>query len=68
MPECYNELSAYSYKVNANGALTFSAPSGQHDDIVMSLMLANLARNEIFGNSGKSIYIGKPSKIRPMWG
>ena len=68
MPECYNELSAYTYKVNANGSLTFGAPNGQHDDIVMSLMLANLARNEIFGNSGKSIYIGNQGKIRVGWG
>lgn len=68
MPECYNELSSYTYKINANGTLTFSAPGGQHDDIVMSLMMANLARGEIFGNSNRSIYIGKPTKIRPSWG
>ncbi|NBW16285.1 MAG: hypothetical protein EBR82_50725 [Caulobacteraceae bacterium] len=71
MPELYNELSMYSYKINANGTLTFSAPSGQHDDIVMSLMLANMARNEVFGNSGKSIYVGGSAprnKINLKWG
>ena len=67
MPEMYNELSQYSYKVNANGNLTFSAPSGQHDDCVMALMLANLARGEVFGRSGKYIYVGG-SSIKPKWG
>lgn len=62
LKECYNELAAFSYKMNANGTLTFSAPSGQHDDIVMSLMLANLARSEIFG-SGKTLYVGQHPRV-----
>ena len=62
LKECYNEFAAFSYKMNANGTLTFSAPNGQHDDIVMSYMLANLARNEIFSN--KSLYIGQHSHLR----
>lgn len=63
LKECYNELAAFSYKMNANGTLTFSAPNGQHDDIVMSLMLANLARNEIFGSSDKMLYIGQQPRF-----
>jgi hypothetical protein len=64
MAEMYNELSAYTYKINASGTLTFSHPNNGHDDCVMALMLANLARNEIFGNSGKHIYIGQGIKPR----
>jgi len=46
MPECYDELSAYTYKVNTNGKLSFSHPNGYHDDIVDSIWLANMARED----------------------
>jgi hypothetical protein len=59
MPECYNELSAFTYKINNTGTISFTHPSGFHDDIVDAIWLANLARNEIaFKKSG--IYIGGP--------
>ena len=61
MPECYNELSAYTYKVNTNGKLSFSHPNGLHDDIVDSLWLANLSRSELANTKGK-IYIGAIAK------
>ena len=57
MAECYNELSAYTYKINTNGKLSFSHPNGFHDDIVDSLWLANLSRNDLGFSKGK-IYIG----------
>jgi len=60
MPECYNELSAYTYKVNTNGKLSFSHPSGLHDDIVDALWLANLSRGEL-ANRKSSIYVGRIS-------
>jgi hypothetical protein len=56
-PYLYNELNAYSYKINANGTITFSAPSGMHDDCVVSLMLANEARTKLVSQT-KSFYIG----------
>lgn len=56
-PHLYNELNAYSYKMNATGTMTFSAPSGFFDDTVMSLMLANEARTKIGLTKGK-LYIG----------
>jgi len=69
MPECYNELSSYTYKINANGNISFSHPSGGHDDIVDAIWLANLARNEDgFMGEGKYIHIGKPTKTRVTWG
>ena len=57
MPECYNELSAYTYKINTNGTISFSHPPGYHDDIVDSLWLANLSRNEV-AIKRNSLYIG----------
>jgi hypothetical protein len=37
------ELEQYEIHVTATGALTYGAPSGKHDDIVSSLMMANAA-------------------------
>ena len=57
MPEVYNEFSSYTYKIAANGNISFTHPSGYHDDIVDSVMLANLARNEQAFSKNK-LYIG----------
>lgn len=64
MPECYNELSSYTYKMSANGKLSFSHPNGQHDDIVDALWLANLARTELAFSKG-SLYVGS---MKPRFG
>jgi hypothetical protein len=45
-PHLYNELNAYSYKINATGTISFNAPNGYFDDCVMSLMLANESRTK----------------------
>ncbi len=39
-PELIDELEAFEYSVTERGAVRSSAPSGQHDDCVMSLGLA----------------------------
>jgi hypothetical protein len=69
-PQLYNELNAYSYKVNATGTISFNAPSGYFDDTVMSLMLANESRTKsVVKKSG--IYIGgkKPDmQTQVSWG
>lgn len=36
------EVDAYETKTTPSGLITFSAPTGKHDDIVSSLMLSNL--------------------------
>lgn len=61
MPELYNELSAYTYKVNTNGKLSFSHPSGYNDDVVDSLWLANMAREQL-GKANGGLYIGNMRK------
>ena len=71
-PHLYNELNAYSYKVNANGLITFNAPSGYFDDCVISLMLANEAREKLLLKKS-SLYVGGPKtneaqKIAMSWG
>jgi len=69
-PHLYNELNAYSYKVNPTGTISFNAPSGYFDDTVMSLMLANEARTKSVVKKS-SIYIGAPKmdmQTRVNWG
>jgi hypothetical protein len=71
-PQLKQELNAYSYKVNSNGLITFNAPNGFFDDCVMSLMLANEAREKLLLKKS-SIYVGGPkqneaSKILTNWG
>lgn len=41
-----SEMDAFEVKVSPIGTLSYSAPSGQHDDTVCSLMLANAASTE----------------------
>lgn len=45
-PELIKELESYSVIVNELGTARYNAPSGMHDDIVSSLMLANYAAQE----------------------
>ena len=72
-PHLYNELNAYSYKINATGTISFSAPNGYHDDTVMSLMLANEARTKSVVKKS-SLYVGQgtktneATKIQMNWG
>jgi hypothetical protein len=61
MPEVFNEFSAYTYKIAANGNMSFTHPNGINDDIVDAIMLANLARNEQAFTKSK-IYIGNANK------
>jgi len=60
-PYLKQELEAYSYKISASGTMTFNAPSGFHDDTVMSLMFANEAREKLALSKGK-MYIGNMRK------
>ena len=65
-PECYKELSLYTYKLSNNGKLSFTHQNGMHDDLVDAIMLANKARNEIKTNK---MYISPAQKqYKPQFG
>ena len=57
-PHLYNELSAFTYKYNANGKISFSHPKGMNDDCVDGLWLANQARNVLKNSGVNAIKIG----------
>jgi hypothetical protein len=61
MPECFDEMSSYTFKYAANGNISFTHPSGMHDDIVDAIMLSNLSRNKHAFSKSK-LYIGNPNK------
>jgi hypothetical protein len=42
IPVVVKELRAFEYDINSNGNIKYAAPSGQHDDCVLSIALANL--------------------------
>lgn len=46
-PKLDNEMSIYVAKRTATGKLTYSHPTGMHDDAVDSFMIANHARHEL---------------------
>lgn len=41
-----NEMKRYEYEIGPSGGISYSAPSGFHDDCVMALALANHRRWE----------------------
>jgi len=64
-PHLYNELNSYTYKINNTGTLSFSHPSGLHDDCIMSLMLANEARTKLAFSKNK-LYVS--GNVKPTFG
>ena len=58
-PELYRELAAFTYKTSPTGKTQFSHPPGMHDDTVMSLMIANQARNQLKIKATSKIYVGQ---------
>jgi len=58
-PELYRELAAFTYKTSPTGKLQFSHPNGMNDDTVMSLMMANQARNQLKIKATSKIYVGQ---------
>lgn len=46
IPTIINEMAAFTYSLSRTGKLTYSAPSGHHDDIVMAFALANWFRRQ----------------------
>jgi hypothetical protein len=61
LPDLHTELSVFTYKMLSGGKISYSAPSGMNDDIVMSLALAlkslqsNKRRGQYAAVSGRSV-------------
>jgi hypothetical protein len=74
-PQCFREFSLYTYKLSPNGKLSFSHPSGEFDDIVDSICMANHARNTMIGSGihiggqeNSSLEIPQYNNIMPRFG
>ena len=62
----YRELGMFTYKMSANGKMSFGHPSGHKDDTVDSLLLSNEARHTI---KSRSIYVGNTGgDLSPSFG
>jgi len=62
-----SEMKRYEYQISPSGGITYSAPSGYHDDCVMALALANHRRWET-ENTGRMLPIGVCGRRRPSVG
>lgn len=63
LPELHQEFNTYTYKLSQTGKLSFTHMSGQHDDFIDSLMLANYSRNQFIRRNNfkvKPVEIKKP--------
>lgn len=47
--EIEHEMAVFTYEITRTGKISYNAPSGHHDDIVMSLALANWHRKDAGG-------------------
>ena len=59
------EMKRYEYAISPTGGITYNAPSGYHDDCVISLALANYRRWES-GNCGRMLPVagGRRRRLR----
>jgi hypothetical protein len=65
MPELHLELSTFTYKILPSGKLSYGAPSGLHDDIVMSLAFAWKSFQD--GQGPQYAVKGKPRSSFEVW-
>jgi hypothetical protein len=52
IPELLNEMSIFAFEQGETGTIRYNAPEGMHDDIVISLALANWACSRGRGADG----------------
>lgn len=64
-PDLFKQMSLYTYKLAANGKISFTHPSGHHDDLVDALAFSNHARTQLKGSS--ALYIGRGG-LKPKFG
>ena len=65
-PDLHKEFATYTYKLSPTGKLSFGHISGEHDDFIDSLMLANYSRVQFMER--KPITIRPIRKVNPEFG
>jgi len=65
-PQLHQEFASYTYKMSANGKLSFTHMPGHHDDFVDSLMLANYSRTQFIKQ--RNIKIRGRNNIKARFG
>ena len=65
-PELHREFATYTYKLSPTGKLSFGHTTGNHDDFVDSLLLANYSRVQFMER--KPIKIKGIKNTRPTFG
>ena len=70
LPELHEEFGGYTYKMSANGKLTFTHMPGGHDDYIDSLMLSNYSRIQFITKRNLTIRPGgsRIKKVNTSWG
>jgi hypothetical protein len=64
-PELHTEFTTYTYKLSANGKLSFGHVPGGNDDYLDALMMANYSRVRFMERS--PISVGNFRKTTPMF-
>jgi len=67
-PILHTEFSAYTYKINQTGKLSFGHRNGYHDDYIDALMLANISRNQFVNRRPMSVGGSRKRSISVDWG
>ena len=67
-PELHTEFAQFTYKMAANGKLSFGHIPGGHDDHIDAIMLANYSRNQFMEK--KPMVVGgiRRTETKPVWG
>jgi hypothetical protein len=62
-------MKRYEYKITGNGAITYNAPSGYHDDCVIALALANSERFQFKWTGQARVFgaRGVEQRLRAGW-
>jgi len=67
IPELINELSIFAFEQSETGLIKYNAPSGMHDDIVISLALANYGYGQNRGFKGALTSDGERESLIQAW-
>ena len=65
-PQLHTEFAQYTYKMSANGKLSFGHISGGHDDHIDAILMANYSRKKL--SQSRPIYVSGGRNIKPVFG